>query len=196
MPPVNQSVTIATVAGPPELSSNAAESLASASLYFLCLLAATLLLYRLRMYGVRPKAATGFKPWWRAFAVSSAAAGLGGLVLILVPLDHVVPDTWRGRAMFEHLLPDYDITPVMAESVPLETRRQSLHELRDAIAAGFHSRDIPASREEIDWITGEQWLVPGIPGYAYVYTPHADGFELTEPVQIDGTMLSVSWKTG
>ncbi len=53
---VNQSVTIATVAGPPELSRNAAESLASASLYFLCLLAATLLLYRLRKNGIPAEA--------------------------------------------------------------------------------------------------------------------------------------------
>ena len=190
----HQPVTIATVGGVPTLSSNAAESLASASLYFLCLLAATLLLYRLRKYGAPRDAAAECKPRRRAFVASSVAACLGGLMLILVPMDQVIPDPWRGRAMFGHLLPEYDITPVMAESASLETREQLLQELRDAIAAGVASHGIPNSRDEIDWIPHEQWLVPGIPGYAYTYTPHADGFELSEPAQIDGRMLSDTWQ--
>ncbi len=96
--------------------------------------------------------------------------------------------------MFEHLLPEYDITPTMAEPAPLETRGQSLHDLRDAIVAGVQSHGIPVSREAIDWVPQEQWRVPGITGYVYVYTATRVGFDLREPARIDGRMLSVSWQ--
>jgi len=131
----------------------------------------------------------------RAFWLTICVATTGGALHAVPGVQHVLPDSWIGRGMYEFLLPQYVTEPGIAEPPSRDARLESLAALKAAILGRIESRsEIPESREAIDWVPDELWSVPGHPGAAYTYArlPDREGFvfEVSEPFRIDSELLS------
>ena len=170
------------------LTQNAMQSLSAATIYFVCLVGAILLTRILRSYE-QPDSDRRRPPVW---FVPVCLAFAGGCVLLIPGIDSIVPETWIGRGAFESLAPQYVTSPSFAEPATRDDRRAALNELRDAIQAGIAARgEAPGAREAIEWVSLEQWHVPGSPGaeFQFARSEGGSGFTLSEPFQIDGEQL-------
>lgn len=178
------------------ISHHARDSLAAASIYFVCLIVS---LYLARGLWPRPlshKSASGDHRRRRTFWMTAGIAFGAGMLLTIPSLHRVVPDSWIGRGVYQYLRPQYVTEPGFAKPATREDRLAALADLKDAIAARVDSqRGVPKSRETIDWVPIAQWQVPGSPGLTYSYAPLDDlvgfAFELREPFRIDGEQLVV-----